>query len=148
MAADSFKGLRINLVVLIVLLALQFEMGMGINLSDLKTVPAFAFSVSALLSALATAGGEGVIHGVLGTLMAIGAIFTMIRSLRSGIRRVQVVGVLVFLTMALAALNGYLFTLSGFDKDGYSHGMATAFILCIVFCFMELYFLKPAPKQG
>jgi hypothetical protein len=144
MATDTFRLLRITLIVLIVLLALQFELGMAVNLSDLHSIPAFGFSVSAILSALAKVGGAAVTHAMLGTLMAIGVIFTMIRSLGSGIRRVQVVGVLLFVTMALATLNGFLFTLSGFDNDGYSHGMATGFILSLLFCFMELYFLKPA----
>ena len=146
MTTDTFRLLRINLIALIVLLALQFELGMAVNLSDLHTAPAFGFSVSAVWSALARVGGDAVTHAVLGTLMAIGVIFTMIRSLGSGIRRVQVVGVLLFLAMALATLNGYLFVLSGYENDGYSHGMATGFILSILFCFLELYFVRTAPK--
>ena len=148
MSTDAFRPLRISLIVLIVLLALQFELGMAVNLSDLHTVPAFGFSVPALWSALAKVGGEAVTHAELGTLMAIGVVFTMIRSLGSGIRRVQIVGVLLFLAMALATLNGVLFVLSGFDNDGYSHGMATGFILSILLCFLELYFLRTPPKPA
>jgi hypothetical protein len=144
MVADAFRSLRINLVILIVLLALQFELGMSINLSDLHTIPAFGFSMTTIFSALAKVGGETVTHGVLGTLLALGAIFTMIRSLATGIRKVQVVGVVVFVTLALAAVNGYLFVLSGYENDGYSHGMATSFIVSLLACFLELYFLKPA----
>jgi hypothetical protein len=146
MARDTFRPLRINLIVLIVLLALQFEMGISINLSDLHTIPAFGFSVSAVFGALAKVGGDAVAHAVLGTIMALGAIFTMISSLASGIRRVQVFGVIVFVTFALASVNGYLFVLSGFENNGYSHGMATSFIVSLIACFMELYFLKPAKQ--
>ncbi len=146
MATDTYRPLRVNLIALIVLLALQFELGMAVNLSDLHTVPAFGFSVSAVAGALARAGGEAITHAVLGTIMALGAIFTMVRSLASGIRRVQIVGVIVFVTLAFAAVNGYLFVLSGFENDGYSHGMATSFIVSLLACFMELYFLKPTKQ--
>ena len=33
--------------------------------------------------------------------------------------------------------------MSGFQRDGYSHGMASGFILSFGFCFLELYSMKP-----
>jgi len=70
----------------------------------------------------------------------------LIRFLRSRVRSVQIVGTLAFVTVFLAATTGVLFVLSGFQNDNFSHGMAANFILSLVFYFMELYFLKPAPK--
>jgi hypothetical protein len=61
-------------------------------------------------------------------------------------RSVQVFGSLAFLTILLAAITGLLYTMSGFQNDGDSHGMATNFLLSFTFYFLELYFLKPAPK--
>ena len=78
--------------------------------------------------------------------MTILSLVTLILALASKIRSVQVFGVLGFLSMALAATSGVLFVLSGFQNDNYSHGMATNFILTFGFYFLELYFLKPAPK--
>jgi hypothetical protein len=146
MSADASRPLRITLVVLIVLLALQFELGTAVNLSDLHAIPAFGFSVAAILSALAGAGGEAVVHGVLGTFLALGAFFALARSLAAPLLGVRILGVLLVLAMALAAINGYLFVLSGFHNDGYSHGMATGFIVTLLLCFLELYILKPATR--
>jgi hypothetical protein len=59
---------------------------------------------------------------------------------------VQVFGSLAFLATLLAAATGLLFVLSGFQNNGDTHGMATNFLLSFTFYFLELYFLKPAPK--
>jgi hypothetical protein len=56
---------------------------------------------------------------------------------------VQVFGSLAFLATLLAAITGLFFTLSGFQNDGDSHGMASNFLLSFTFYFLELYFLKP-----
>ena len=50
-------------------------------------------------------------------------------ALRSGAIAVAIMGGVSFLLIAMAAVNGVLFTLSGFKNDHYSHGMATAFLL-------------------
>jgi len=142
MSADRLRGLRANLVVLIVLLALQFELGMAVNLSDLHTIPAFGFSIRQVFSALGAAGGAAVAHGILGTLLALGGIGNLVQSVRSARRGIRIVGVILFVTMVLSAVNGYLFVLSGFQNDGYSHGMSTTFIVTLLLCFLELYFAR------
>ena len=64
-------------------------------------------------------------------------------SLRSGLRSLQAFGSLAFLTILLADLTGLLYTLSGFQNNGDTHGMATNFLLSFTFYFLELYILKP-----
>ena len=64
-------------------------------------------------------------------------------SLRSGLRSLQAFGSLAFLTILLADLTGLLYTLSGFQNNGDTHGMASNFLLSFTFYFLELYFLKP-----
>ncbi len=81
-----------------------------------------------------------------GSLAGIFSVVSFIFALRTSIRSVQIFGSLAFLTVILAAITGLLFTLSGFQMDGYTEGMATNFLLTFSFYFMELYFMKPAPK--
>lgn len=85
-------------------------------------------------------------HAGLGGCLVIISMISLILALRSRIRSVQVFGILAFLATLLAATTGLLFVLSGFQNNGDTHGMATNFILAFAFCFLELYFLKPASK--
>jgi len=146
MSTNSFKGLRVAVVTLIVFLAFQFELGMAINLSDPPNIPPISFSLHNVLGALNQVGSIALVHALLGTVLTVLALVTLVLALASKIRSVQVFGVLGFLSMTLAATSGVLFVLSGYQNDHYSHGMATNFILTFVFYFLELYFLKPSPK--
>lgn len=144
MSTNLFKGLRVTVVTLIVFLAFQFELGMAINLSNPPNIPPISFSLSNVLGALNQVGSVALLHAVLGTVLTILALITLVLAMASGIRSVQIFGVLGFLSMSLATISGLLFVLSGYQNDHYSHGMATNFILSFVFYFLELYFLKPA----
>jgi hypothetical protein len=134
------------LVILLALLGLQYEFGMAVNLATQPSLPAFGFSLNGVLSALNQIGVVAVIHASLGSGLVIFSLINLILSLRSSLRSVQVFGSLAFLTILLAAITGLLYTMSGFQNDGDSHGMATNFMLSFTFYFLELYFLKPAPK--
>jgi hypothetical protein len=147
----SIKRLAVNriiVIVMLVLLALQYEFGMTVNLSTLPDNPAIGFSLNGVNAALNQAGTVTVIHASLGSLLVLFSIASLIFSLRTGVRSVQVFGSLAFVSTCLAAITGLLFVLSGFKNDGDSHGMATNFILSYTFYFLVLYFLKPAPKTG
>jgi hypothetical protein len=146
MAAKRLKGLRIMVMVLLALLGLQYEFGMAVNIANPPSLPAFGFSLNDVLIALNQIGVVAVIHASLGSGLVFISIISLILSLRSGMRSVQVFGSLAFLTILLAAITGLLYTMSGFQNDGDSHGMATNFLLSFTFYFLELYFLKPAPK--
>jgi hypothetical protein len=146
MSTNLFKGLRVAVITVIVFLAFQFELGMAINLSDPPNIPPISFSLHNVLGALNQVGSLALVHALLGTILTILALITLALALASGIRSVQVFGVLGFLSMALATISGLLFVLSGYQNDHYSHGMATNFILTFGFYFLELYFLKPAPS--
>jgi hypothetical protein len=59
------------------------------------------------------------------------------------VRRRRLVGT------ALSATNGFLFTLSGFKNDGYSHGMATGFMVAfamhfVLVCVLSVKLRRPA----
>ena len=146
MSRNQPKGLRAVVISLLVILAVQFEFGMAINLSGQPSLPPFSFSFTSVLNALNQIGFVGVTHAVLGTLLTIIALINLVMALASKMRGVQIFGALGFLSMVLAATMGLTFTLSGFQNDGYSHGMATNFLLTFGFHFLELYFLKPAGR--
>ena len=146
MSTNQIKRLRVAVITLIGLLAVQFEFGMAVNLSNLPSLAPFGFSFPTILRALNQAGAVAVVHAVLGTILTILSLVSLIMALGSKIRSVQIFGGLGFLAMALAEINGVIFVLSGFQNDNYSHGMATMFILTFGFYFLELYFMKPVAK--
>ena len=143
MKTKNLRVLRIMVIVLLALLGLQYEFGMAVNIANPPSLPPIGFSLNALSGALQQAGVVAVIHASLGVWLVIFSVINLIFCLRSGLRSVQVFGSLAFLATLLAAITGLLFSLSGFQNDGDSHGMATNFLLSFTFYFLELYFLKP-----
>jgi hypothetical protein len=146
MAAKRSKGLRIMVMVLLALLGLQYEFGMAVNIANPPSLPPSGLSISGVSNALNRVGAVAVIHASLGSGLVLFSLVALILSLRSGVRSVQVFGSLTFLTVLLAAITGLLYTMSGFQNNGDTHGMATNFLLSFSFYFLELYFLKAAPK--
>lgn len=147
MNSNQFKSLRALIVITLILLTIQYELGMDVSLSPtLPELAPFSFSLVKLSEALHLAGSVTMAHVVLGSLLTLMSIFTLILSLRSKFRSAQVLGSLSFLTMVVAMTGGILFTLSGFQEDHYSLAMASNFILTFIFYFLELYFIKPDSK--
>ncbi len=148
MKTNPFKSLRVIVVITLVLLFFQFELGMTVNLSpNLPQLSPFGFSLGKIVDALGQAGAEALAHAGLGSTLALLSVLTLVLSLRSNVRSVQIVGILCFLTIFLAMAGGILFTLSGFQEDNYSLMMASNFILAFTFHFLELYLIKPAAKS-
>ncbi len=146
MSAKRFLVLRVMVIVILALLGLQYEFGMAVNISNPPSLPPFSLSLGAVSDALNRVGAVAVIHASLGVWLVIFSVVSLIFSLRSGVRSVQVFGSLAFLAVLLAASTGLLYTLSGFQNNGDTHGMATNFLLSFTFYFLELYFLKPVPR--
>jgi hypothetical protein len=143
MATNRLKGLRVMVIVMLVLLGLQYEFGMAVNLANPPSLAPIGFSLNGVSNALNQVGAVAVIHASLGSILVIFALINLMLSLRSGLRSVQVFGSLAFLSILLAGLTGLLYTLSGFQNNGDTHGMASNFLLSFTFYFLELYFLKP-----
>ena len=146
--SDQFKFLRLMDGIILILLGIQFELGMVVNLSpDLPALPAFGFSLPKISDALHLAGPVALVHAGLGSFLALLSTLALILSLRSKTRSVQIFGSLGFLSIVSAVAGGVLFTLSGFQEDRYSLAMASDFMLAFTFYFLELYFLKPESKN-
>jgi hypothetical protein len=144
MQSIQFKSLRVIVIITLILLTIQYELGMVVNFSpNLPELPAFGFSLVKISEVLHQAGKVALAHAVLGSLLTLLSILTLILSLGSKIWSVQILGTLGFLSLVLAATGGILFTLSGFENDDYSLAMASNFILAFIFYFLELYLLKP-----
>jgi hypothetical protein len=138
--ASRQAGLRqANLAILIVLIV-QFALGMGVNLY--VTLPAAAhpghaswFGNGALLA----------LHAALGMVLILAAIFVLVRAImaRNGILIVTSAAGLV--AILLAAFFGSGFT----DKltDGYSLGMAIAFAVALA-CYAIGLFAATARRSG
>ncbi|MGA2502667.1 MAG: hypothetical protein ABSG01_01090 [Anaerolineales bacterium] len=146
MSSKRLLAARISVMAILALLALQFELGMAVNVAKQPALPPFGFSLNGVSDALNQVGVVAVIHASLGAWLVLFSLISIIFALRSGVRSVQVFGSLAFVATCLALTTGLLYTLSGFQNDGYSEGMATNFLLSFAFNFLELYFLKPAPK--
>ena len=144
MVSNRLKGLRIVVSIILVLLVLQFEFGMAVNLSTLPELPGIDVSSPQVANYLTQAGAVAVVHAALGAVLGLFSMAILVLSLRSGVRAAQVFGVLACVAVVLAGITGSLFVSSGFQNDGYSHGMATNFLLSFGFYFLELYFLRPA----
>ena len=126
-----------NLAALIVLIV-QFALGMGVNLY--VTLPAAGhpghaswFGNGALLA----------LHAALGMILIIGAIFVLVRAIMARNATLIVTSAAGLVAILLAAFFGSGFT----DKltDGYSIGMALAFAVALA-CYAIGLFASPAGK--
>ncbi len=140
---QRLRPVRIVVITLLVLLFFQYELGMVVIMSDPEAIHPVTFSIANVFQALRGVGNVAVPHAILGGLLWVLALVNLILSLRSGIRSIQVLGVLSFLSFSFAATGGLFFVLSGFQNDHSSHNMATNFILSFALYFLELYLLKP-----
>ena len=132
------KSLRVFVIIMLALLALQYELGIATNLSpNMKEVP--PVGLADLDKVLASVGEAAVLHATLGVLLLATAVAALVLSILAAGPAIIVTGIIAFAGTALAFLNGILFSLGGFKDDGYSHGMATGYLVAF-----SLYFIQVA----
>ncbi len=146
--SNQLKRLWIMTIVMIVLLFLQYELGITTIMSDIPSVSPFPFSVAAFRGALEHAGAVAAAHADFGGLLVIVALINLTLALVTKVRSVQILGVLNFIFILVAAGGGLFFVLSGFQNDHASHAMATNFLLSFTFSFIELYSIRSASNQS
>ncbi len=142
MSSNRVRALRPLVIIMLVLLAFQYELGMAVNISNPPSLPQVSRSLSAVSDALNKAGPVAVLHGSVGGLILLFSLVLLIVSLLSRMRGAQIFGSLGFLAILFAADGGSQFVLSGFQNDGRSHEMATMWLLSFAFYFLEVYVLK------
>ena len=125
-------GLRQANLALLILLAVQFALGIGVNLY--VTLPSAGhpghaswFGNGALLA----------LHATLGMLLILGAIFVLVRAIMARNATLIITSAAGLVAILLAAFFGSGFT----DKltDGYSLGMAIAFAVALACYAIGLY---------
>jgi len=125
-------GLRQANLAVLILLAVQFALGIGVNLY--VTLPAAGhpghaswFGNGALLA----------LHATLGMLLILGAIFVLVRAIMARNAALIITSAAGLVAILLAAFFGSGFT----DKltDGYSLGMAIAFAVALACYAIGLY---------
>ncbi len=141
---SQLKRLRIMVIVLLVLLFLQYELGIATIMADIPAMSPFSFSIAAFRAALEQANPIALVHASFGGVVLIIALINLILALATKVRSVQVLGILNFLFILVAAGGGLFFVLSGFQNDHASHAMATNFLLSFAFSFIELYTIRSA----
>ena len=144
MSSNQLKYLRITTVVMIVSLFWQYELGIATIMANPASIPPFSFSITAFWTALEQVGGVALQHAGFGSWLVIISVINLTFALKTKIKKVQIFGVLSFLSIVIAAGGGLFFVLSGFQNDNASHAMATNFILSYTFSFIELYYARPA----
>jgi hypothetical protein len=128
----------------LVLLSVQAWTGDAVNL--FATFPSGAVNgLGQLFPALLSAGPGplGLWHGLEGllvVLLSVGIAVSAFRRTKS--RSVRIVSLLALLSVAVAALGGYLFVLSGFLVNGYSAQMGGSFLGAYAMNFLVLYYSK------
>ncbi len=142
MTSKRIKALRVLVIIILVMLAFQYELGIQVIMSNPPAINPFAFSIPAVSQALHGVGTGAVIHAAWGGLLLIMSLVILVVSLLSHRRAAQVFGTLAFLSILSAAYGGLGFVLSGFQNDSHSHNMATNLLLSFTFYFVELYVLK------
>ncbi len=142
MLSTRVKALRILLIIMLVALGIQYELGMQFIMSNPPSAAPFAFSFPAVLNALRGIGPVALVHASWGAVLLVLALVILVVSLLSGVRAAQVFGALGLLSIVSAAAGGLLFVLSGFQDDGNSHNMATNLLLSFTFYFLGVYSLK------
>ncbi len=142
--SSQLKRLRIMTIVMIVLLIMQYELGISTIMADIPSRSPFSFSIAAFQRALEQEGGIAPVHAGFGGLLIIVAVINLILALATKVRSVQILGVLNLFFILVAAGGGLFFVLSGFQNDNASHAMATNFILAFTFSFIELFYIRSA----
>ncbi len=137
-SARGIGGLRANALAGLVLLLIEYSLGISVNLYS--TLPA-SDRGKTLFAALGAAVGNGpvlvTLHALLGTLLLITAIAALIRALRVGMRALIALSAGALLATLVAWLSGSSFI--GHQKNGASLAMALAAAVAIL-CYALLVF--------
>jgi len=146
METQKFRSLRVLVITNLAILLLEFVFGISINIAPLASSPS-NFSMNGFIKTLVQVGGLTLFHISTGLVLGILSIVIMILSLRTGVRRLQLLGSLAFLAILLVGIMGLLFVASGFRNQNFVFGIIPLFVLAVVFYAFLYFSLKPV-SQG
>jgi hypothetical protein len=139
-----FRAFRGHIVAILVLLVIEFVLGMYTALfvefpDSLANGNAWAWSMSQSPAVL--------VHIIVGTLLLLAALVVLVLSFLLRSRAAILTGVLGFVTIAVAYLSGSTF-LADINQDMYSFSMALGFIAAAVVYGVGYYLLRPAAEPA
>lgn len=142
-SAKRVSGLRANSLAAVVILLVQYSLGIAVNLYS--TLPASDHGKS-IFPGFAAAVGKGpvllTLHALLGTLLLLTATGALIRSIRLAAIPPIALTVIALLAMLVAWLAGSAFT--GDQKNASSLGMALATAVALLCYALAIFLLKPS----
>jgi hypothetical protein len=144
-AAPRIRGLRANALAAVVMLLVQYCLGISVNLYS--TLPASDHGKS-LFSGFTSAVGDGPLllslHALLGTLLLITASAALVRSLRLGATPPIALTAVALLAIIVAWLAGSAFV--GHMKNSTSLTMALGTAVAIL-CYALVIFVRTSPRS-
>jgi hypothetical protein len=145
-ATRRIAGLRANALAAVVMLLLQYCLGISVNLYS--TLPAHDAGKS-LFAGFTSAVGDGPLllslHALLGTLLLITATAALARSLRLGATPPIALTALALLVIIAAWLTGSEFV--GHMKNGTSLAMALATAVAILCYALVIFLVATSPRS-
>lgn len=143
-AARDGRGLRPNSLAAVVMLLVQYGLGMWVSLY--ATIPAsdHGKGVLAAFGAAVANGPAGLaLHALLGTLLLATATALVIRAALARKAATTVIGAVAFLAIIGAWMSGARFTGSGSDGASFAMAIATAIALL---CYVIILFIPSLTK--
>ena len=145
-ATPRIRGLRANALAAVVMLLIQYSLGVAVNLYS--TVPASDHGKT-LLAGFTSAVGDGPpllsLHALLGTLLLITASAALLRSLRLAATPPIALTAVALLAIIVAWLAGSEFV--GHTKNGASLTMALATAVAILCYALVVFLVGSSPRS-
>lgn len=143
--ARAARGLRITSFAAVVMLLVEYGLGMWVNLYAKIPPSDQGKGTFAAFGAAVAAGPVGLaLHALLGTLLLVTAAALVIRAVLARNIATTVIGAVALLAIAAAWLSGARFT--GGAADGASFGMAMATAVALL-CYVTILFV-PRLAEG
>lgn len=144
-ATRADRGLRPNSFAAVVMLLLEYGLGIWVNLYAKIPASDQGKGIFAAFGAAVADGPVGLaLHALLGTLLLVTAVILVIRAVLARRAATIVIGVVALLAIITAWLSGARFTGAGADGASFAMAMATGVALL---CYVAVLFI-PRLTEG
>ncbi|MHB1708103.1 MAG: hypothetical protein ACYCT2_01315 [Thermoplasmataceae archaeon] len=123
----------------LVLLAVQFVIGMWINLFALFPITNVAFPMYGMMNVMFSVP-ELMVHMMNGVLIGLLSLMIFVMSLMGGFHKSAMLSAIASFSIFLAGMSGLEFILSGFQNNILSFTMSLGFVVAIISYVFLIYF--------
>ena len=139
----SQNGRRIHLLLTgvmaeLVLLAMQFVLGMWMNLFALFPTSSVAFPTYGMMNVMFSVP-ELMVHMMNGVLIGMLSLMIFVMSLMGGYRKSAMLSVIASISIFLAGMSGLEFILTGFQNNVLSFTMSLGFVVAVISYVFLIY---------